>query len=292
MNHYGLDAALQGHRALQGRSAPMSLVDTTAPIWHGRGMMSESRNQLSLTRAALRKLETWVVLITLSLAGQAAQAVDGIYFFAETGHWYEAVQVPAGLTWNEAYTNSVLRGGYLCTITNASEDSFVASLVDISYYSELSIHNDILGPWLGGFRHANQSTWQWLSGEAFIYSNWCSGQPDGYGGSEQRLQFYNRASIGSTWGDHPGDPIPGYSLPRGYIVEYDRPMLTAARSNGATTVSWPLSASGWALETTPALAGDLLAWNTVPAAEYQTNATSLFIVTSNLTGNAFYRLRY
>jgi hypothetical protein len=131
-----------------------------------------------------------------------------------------------------------------------------------------------------------------VSGEVFLYSNWCSGQPDGYGGSEQRVQFYNRASIGSTWGDHPGDPIPGYSLPRGYIVEYDRPMLTAARSNAVTIVSWPLSASGWVLETTPALPGDSLAWSTVAATEYQTNATSVFIVTSNLTSNAFYRLRY
>jgi hypothetical protein len=184
------------------------------------------------------------------------------------------------------------RGGHLCTITNGAEDIFVASLVDISYYSEVSIHNDILGPWLGGFRHANQSDWQWVSGEAFPYSNWCDNQPDGYGGSEQRSQFYNRASIGSTWGDHPGDPIAGYSLPRGYIVEYDRPLLTAVRSNAITTVSWPQSAVGWALETTPALFGNLVVWSEVPAAEYQTNAASVFIVTSNLTSNAFYRLRY
>lgn len=228
----------------------------------------------------------------LVLAALTGKLLAEPAYFAGTGHWYEAVKVAGGVTWGEAYTNALRRGGYLCAITNASENAFAASLVDISYYSDVSMNNDILGPWLGGLRHANESNWRWVTGEAFTYFNWYSNQPDGYGGSEQRLQYYNRASIGSTWGDHPGDPIYGYSLPRGYIVEYDQPpALTATRSNEVTVVAWPLTFSGWTLETTPQISGTTNGWSAVSTNEYQSDAASVFITATNRSGNAFYRLR-
>lgn len=214
-------------------------------------------------------------------------------FYAGTGHWYEAVKVPAGLTWGEAYTNAINRGGYLCTIADSNENAFAASLVDVSDYSDISINHDILGPWLGGLRHAGESTWHWVTGESFTYTDWYPGQPDGYGGSEQRLQFYAGASVGATWGDHPGDPIPGYSLPRGYIVEYDQyPQLSIARSNEVVTVSWPLAFGGWTLESTPTLSLNPIVWTPVPTNGFQTNASGIFITITNRTpGIIFYRLR-
>lgn len=230
--------------------------------------------------------------LLLLIAGGGTTASASAVYFAGTGHWYEAVQVPAGLTWNEALTNATLRGGYLCTVTNAAENTFAASLVDASFYSGVSINNDILGPWLGAFRHANESNWQWLTGEPFVYVNWHSGQPDGYGGSEQRLQFYNGINIGSTWGDHPGDPIPGYSLPRGYIVEYDHPKLSITPTNNALVISWPQPDTGWVLETSPSLSTSNV-WTQVSTSQYQTNLTDIFTtITNRSTGNAFYRLRH
>jgi hypothetical protein len=231
-------------------------------------------------------------LLTLLMATSRPAPASPAYF-SGTGHWYEAVKVPAGLTWNEGFTNAVNRGGYLCTITSAAENLFVAGLVDAGYYSDLSITNDILGPWLGGFRHAGETNWQWLTGEMFSYTAWYANQPDGYGGSEQRLQFYHGATIGSTWGDHPGDPIYGYSLPRGYIVEYDQQLqLTAVRSNAVTVISWSQPAPGWLLETTPSLPADPGAWSLVSSNEYQSNPVSFFITATNRAGSAFYRLRH
>jgi hypothetical protein len=231
-------------------------------------------------------------LAAILLAGQGTGAAAGLAYFPGTGHWYEAVRVAAGVTWNEAVTNALSRGGYLCALTNAAENSFAASLVDITYYSDVSINGDILGPWLGGFRHANQSNWQWLTGEPFTYLNWYPGQPDGYGGSEQRLQFYNRTAVGSTWGDHPGDPLSGYSLPRGYIVEYDQlPRLGASSTNGLVMISWPRPLLGWVLETTGPLLGATNNWTEVPAGQYLTNAASQFITVTNPLANALYRLR-
>jgi len=209
-------------------------------------------------------------------------------FFPGTGHWYEPVLVPDGIQWPDANAAAMARGGYLCTITNADENTFVASLVDVSYYSGVSINNDILGPWLGGFRHANESQWQWVTGEPFIFMDWHPGQPDGYGGSEQRLQFYAGAGTGSTWGDHPGTPISGYSLPRGYIVEYDHPPLAATLTNQVLTISWPQATNDWVLETTPTLNNPQWTTTDMP---YQTNANGLFINVTNPVGTAFFRLR-
>jgi len=231
-----------------------------------------------------------VALLALLTAAGVSTAPAAALYFAGTGHWYEPVKVPSGVTWFDAYTNAINRGGYLCTITNAAENTFAASLVDITYYSGVSVNNDILGPWLGGFRHAGQGNWQWVSGEPFGYANWYPNQPDGYGASEQRLQFYNRSTTGSTWGDHPGGPIAGYSLPRGFIVEYDQPKLSVARSNNVVAIVWPQPATNWILETTAALSVSSV-WTPVPSGQYQTNLADWFITVTNPVGNAFYRLR-
>jgi formylglycine-generating enzyme required for sulfatase activity len=232
-----------------------------------------------------------IVLLALLTVESVVPASAAMAYFAGTGHWYEAVKVPDGITWPDAYTAAVNRGGYLCTITNDAENTFAASLMDISYYSDVSINNDILGPWLGGFRHANEANWQWVTGEPFTYTDWHSGQPDGYGGSEQRLQFYNGLNTGSTWGDHPGTPIPGYSLPRGYIVEYNQPPLLISSGNNVVTISWPQPGIGWVLETTPALSGVSNIWSQISSSLYQTNLTSVFITITNRADTAFFRLR-
>jgi hypothetical protein len=242
------------------------------------------------TRLMRRLVVIFIALLALLPAAGVFTASAGLVYFSGTGHWYEAVKVPDGVTWPDAYSNAVSRGGYLCTVTNAAENTFVASLVDISYYSDFSINGDILGPWLGAFRNANEPNWQWVTGESFTYTDWYPNQPDGYGGSDQRLQYYARATIGSTWGDHPGTPIPGYSLPRGYIVEYNQPKLSITQSN-ITTVSWPQPETGWNLETAPALSVPN-AWSQVATNPYQTNLTDIFITFTNPMGNAFYRLRH
>lgn len=210
-------------------------------------------------------------------------------YFNETGHWYEAVLVSNGVTWPEANAAAARRGGYLCTVTNAAENTFVASLVNVSYYSDASINNDILGPWLGAFRNANDPQWQWVTGEPFSFTAWYSGQPDGYGGSNQKLQYYARFSVGSTWGDHPGTPITGYSLPRGYIVEYNTCPVSMAWTNGIATISWPSTATNWVLETTSSLTSP--SWTTNTPVHYQIDANGFFINVTNPVGTAFFRLR-
>ena len=153
------------------------------------------------------------------------------------GHWYEAVLVgPPGITWEDARDAAVARGGYLVSITSASENGFAYSLVssnDAFWFTDQTWGNGI-GPWLGGYQtdHLAEPAgdWAWVSGETWSYTNWMAGGPSngagGPGPTEDYLQFMGRAMLkADTWNDfrdigwieNDGSPL----LPRGYIVEYD-----------------------------------------------------------------------
>jgi hypothetical protein len=163
----------------------------------------------------------WGLLCSTFLASTATLHAAPSYF-PTTGHYYEGILVPEGITWNDARDAAESLGGYLATITSEAENTFVFNLIDDpSFYTAPSIANDLLGPWLGGYTTL-PAPWQWITGEPFIYTNWEFNQPDGAFGTEQRLQFYkyNATYPGSTWADHPGGEVAGYQLPRGFVVEY------------------------------------------------------------------------
>lgn len=192
--------------------------------------------------------------------------------FPGTGHYYEAVKVPAGITRDQAGADALAKGGYLACIGSAAENDFVYSLVnDLSWFTGPSIFGDRLGPWLGGISTA--TGWQWNTGEPFTYTNWHSSQPDAYAGVYQYSQFYNGSSIGSTWGDHPGGVISGFELPRGYVIEYNtlpsgfipQEVRLKIEKTGLqeVTLSWSADATGWTLEY---LVFPFVQWQTFPTA--------------------------
>lgn len=69
------------------------------------------------------------------------------------------------------------------------------------------------------------------------------------------------------------------------------PVLTITWTNGLLTISWLNSYSGWVLDSSTTLAGNPPAWNQVPASQYQTNSTAVFINATPSGGATFYRLR-
>lgn len=164
------------------------------------------------------------VILGMSLLANCATAQPEYY--SGTGHWYEGVLVPEGIYWAEASQLANMRGGYLACIASSGENTFANSLVnDVAFYSDPSIFNDRIGPWLGGF-HNTDGIWHWVTGEPFEFTNWYPTQPDGYAGSIQKVFFYNNTHIGATWGDHPGFAIDGFTPPRGYVIEYDFAPIT------------------------------------------------------------------
>lgn len=195
-------------------------------------------------------------------------------FFAGTGHFYEAVRAPDGITRDDAGLAALAKGGYLATISSAAENDFAYSLVnDLSWFTGPSMFGDRLGPWLGGIRTA--AGWQWTTGEPFTYSNWKAGQPDGYAGTYQYLQFYDGAAAGSYWGDHPGGVITGFELPKGYVIEYNTAPTTAVVASPPrlaidktgpleVTLSWPADLTGWTLQYSDVLVSGWLPVSTAP----------------------------
>jgi hypothetical protein len=146
------------------------------------------------------------------------------------GHWYEAVSVPNGITWdqaNAAASTSVFMGmtGHLATITSAGENLFISGLSP----------NPGAGVFiLGGFQSPLATTmdggWNWVTGEPFVYTNWnpfgAQEPNDGNDGSEAlgpgdedklhfRGDFFVNAD-GLTWNDYDGG-----SSPLGYVVEFE-----------------------------------------------------------------------
>jgi|GEM_PF-1184593 len=139
------------------------------------------------------------------------------------GHYYDAILVPAGLTWGDANLAATAAGGYLATPLNAGENAFIFALVDsASFFTGVSVNGDIVGPWLGIYSDASSvGSFNYVTGGALgSYAPWGPGQPDAFGGGAQGVTYYAGINRGSTWGDQPQAGLAGFTLPQGYVIEY------------------------------------------------------------------------
>jgi hypothetical protein len=134
-------------------------------------------------------------------------------------HFYEVVESPAGINWDDAAAYAAGHGGYLATITSPQENTFVFKLVDDAEFWSNSPRGDSWGPWLGGVKAQSGEGWDWGHGEgAFNYTNWAQNEPDDDSGHANHLHFFGagRDNRQPQWDDLSGSQ----TLP-GFIVEYD-----------------------------------------------------------------------
>lgn len=138
------------------------------------------------------------------------------------GHYYQLVQ--SNLSWAAAKTaaEAMTYGGvqgHLATITSQSENDFVKSLV---------AHNDLDWVWIGGHQpNACQSPmdsgWEWVTGEAWSYTNWAGGEPNDFQGTCESLLVIHGAGGGGNfgyWTDLAASHS-AYGTPlRPYVVEF------------------------------------------------------------------------
>ena len=163
-----------------------------------------------MTRGSRTSVLLAVAGFALALAGAAprrALAVDGAIQNPNNGHWYLHVAHPSRTAWKTCKAEAEAVGGYLATITSASEQQWVYS-------------NIVSGKghtFLGGTDEVTEGVWQWITGEAWTYSNWAPGDPNNWGGVEHYLLY--GGNLGSSWYD-----IADYELTwnvSAYVIEWN-----------------------------------------------------------------------
>ena len=125
---------------------------------------------------------TEIVIIEFDYAGgeegriPANAAVFGDHHYA----YY-----PQQMNWVEARDFCRSLGGYLATINTAEEQAFIESAFP-----------GCTG-WIGGY--GSGSTWNWVTGEEMIYTNWADGEPNNQNGNEWCMHLFT----GMRWNDLP-----------------------------------------------------------------------------------------
>jgi hypothetical protein len=135
-----------------------------------------------------------------------------------TGHYYEVVSVPEGVTWLQA--RNAAQGmtyegkkGHLVTINSAAENLFM---------SQNFLTAPQLEYWIGGYQDTTASDfkepgggWRWVTGELFGYANWRAEEPNN-GGNVPPAENYLHIKEDGKWND-----LSGNAIQQGYIVEYE-----------------------------------------------------------------------
>ena len=100
--------------------------------------------------------------------------------------------IPEEMTWNEHDHRAREMGGHLASITSAEENEQV---------TKISGGKTV---WIGGIRKGTGNGpgadhWHWSDGQPWTYTNWHPGEPNNYGGGENRVHLGLQAS--ETWND-------------------------------------------------------------------------------------------
>lgn len=148
-------------------------------------------------------------------------------------HEWGGYQTFGGLTWDAAKEACIRAGGHLATITSLEEQKTVNQLMTNSWLSRNNL-------WIGGYQDEN--TWKWVTGEAFSYVNWASGEPNNSNRIENFLMIYRVESTSGfpggigEWNDIKTDGGAGefyHIVNFGFIIEWEDDAAVTAQSDVA-----------------------------------------------------------
>lgn len=108
---------------------------------------------------------------------------------------YGLYDVP--LTWTEAKAFCERLGGHLVSVGSSSEQSLIESLSSLGGKDNY---------WLGGYYNTTTSSWKWVDGTSFTYTNWDlntnaagADQPDNYSGHEYYIRMCKDTVYYPAW---------------------------------------------------------------------------------------------
>ena len=126
--------------------------------------------------------------------GRGENDPELLYF---NGHSYKLIDLD--VSWMDARAYCIEQGGHLVTITSPEEQDFLAN----NFYDQKL--------WIGAFE--SEEGWCWVTGEAWYYENWRSGEPSG--GEEWCGCLWTDMEWNDIRNEDPGERISAF------ICEYD-----------------------------------------------------------------------
>jgi len=150
-----------------------------------------------------------IILIALSVFHGVASADSEIIFNPANKHYYQRFDIES--SWYDAKAYCENLRGHLATITSQEENDFVLNnVLHIAY-----------GCFIGGTDENVEGVWEWITGEAWNYSNWAPGEPNDKNGEDYLMMINVRGrwndlkNTASTyficeWGFNPELPSPLY----------------------------------------------------------------------------------
>lgn len=111
-------------------------------------------------------------------AGPAVLNATKRYRSPTNGHWYQ--RFDSSLSWHEAVHFCRALGGYLATITDATENQFIWDTLGAGSPQAM---------WLGATDEGSEGQWTWVTGEPFTWSHWADGEPNNVCRGEDYMQL-------------------------------------------------------------------------------------------------------
>jgi hypothetical protein len=173
-------------------------------------------------------ISSCVLMTMVALPTAAQEPVQWRVEDGGNGHWYRLF-ITGPKTWTAARAECASRGGYLATPTSEAENAFIVSLARRDLFPAAWVNDfggNAGGPWIGGFQPDNapaSQPWAWVSGEAWGWTGWAPGEPNGGYGPGQSvtgLLGHANSNFYRGWSDAGLGDFPPYPLPPSYLCEW------------------------------------------------------------------------
>lgn len=141
---------------------------------------------------------------------------------SSTGSTY--AYYPYALSWEDAKKKCEEFGGHLATVASSGENDSVWSVITAP-------------AWIGAYRTSGSSTFKWVTGESFSYTNWDNGEPSMSNGGNEELYvgiYYNdtdtQYSTTKKWNDFAAST----GTIKGFVCEWEPNRTLTYNLNGGS----------------------------------------------------------